>query len=81
MASGYRGAASATGKEGHACALGVDGKAQAAIGGWITLAEWKEFKEEGWRRIDVQTVKVDGETIKANTWYMLQNGKFVEVVP
>jgi hypothetical protein len=78
-ATGYRGAASATGKEGCAVALGIEGKAKGTKRTWLTIAEWKTIKDE-WHRVDVQTVQVDDKTIKADTWYWLKDGKFVEVV-
>ena len=78
-ATGDSGAASATGKEGCAASLGVEGKASGAIGCWLTLAEWEQDKEYNLHRIDVQTKKVDGKKIKADVFYMLVKGEFVEV--
>ena len=78
-ATGVRGAASATGKEGVAAALGIDGKAKGALGCWIVLAEWSKDKENDWHRKDVQCFKVDGETVKPDTFYTLKNGELVEV--
>ena len=75
--SGYSSAAETTGEESVSIALGIDGKAKAAKGSWITIAEWKEIDFK-WHRINVKTVKVDGKRIKANTFYKLVNGKFVE---
>src|SRR5690606_28874745 len=77
-ATGRYGAASATGDQGAAVALGIEGKAMADIDGFITVAEWKYFDNDGWKRIDVQSAKVDGENIKANTWYKLVDGVFTE---
>ena len=68
----------ATGDQGAAISIGYNGKAKAAIGCWITLAEW-EIKNSKAERIDIQTKKVDGEQIKADTWYQLKGGQFVEV--
>jgi len=48
-----------------------------ALGCWLTIAEWAE-KPDGWHRVDVQTAIVDGENVKANVWYRLKGGKFVE---
>ena len=76
--TGYQGAASSTGKEGVACALGIEGKAKGALNCFLVLAEWKEIKKE-WHRIDVQSIKVDGEKIKAETWYQLKDGKFTGI--
>ena len=78
-ATGWRGAASATGEEGVAAALGNDNKAKGALGCWIVLAEWGIDKESNWHRKDVQCFKVDGETVKPNTWYTLKDGRPVEV--
>lgn len=78
-ATGVQGAASATGKEGVAAALGVEGKARGALGCWIVLAEWTKGKENDWHRKDVQCFKVDGETVKPDTFYTLKNGELVEV--
>ena len=78
-ATGEQGAASATGKESVAAALGIDSKATGALGCWIILAEWAKDDEYNWHREEVQCFKVDGETVKANTWYKLINGQLVEV--
>ncbi len=78
-ATGLRGAASATGEEGVAAALGNDSKAKGALGCWIVLAEWGIDEESNWHRKDVQCFKVDGETVKPNTWYTLKDGRPVEV--
>ena len=77
-ATGDRGAASATGEEGCAVALGIEGKVKGIKGTWLTAAEWE--KKGGWHRIDVKTVKVDGEKIKADTFYVLKKGEFTEVI-
>ena len=76
-ATGWRGAASATGERGCAIALGRYGQALGAVGCWLTLAEWAHT-DDGWRRIDVQTAQVDGVAIKANVFYKLSGGKFME---
>lgn len=57
---------------------GFDSKAKAAIGSWITLAEWKEIGDV-WKPICVKTEQVDGSRIKADTYYKLIDGKFNEV--
>ena len=57
---------------------GYDSKAKAAIGSWITLAEWKKIKDT-WTPVCVKTEQVDGERIKADTYYKLIDGKFEEV--
>ena len=59
---------------------GRNSKAKAKVGSWITLAEWKWSNEKNrYVQVCVKTEYVDGEKIKADTWYQLENGKFVEV--
>ena len=58
--------------------LGIEGRAKGATGAWLTLAEWKQDKKYDWHRVNVQTVQVDGKKIKADTFYSLVSGKFVE---
>ena len=76
--TGNQSAATVTGKESVAMAVGYDSKAKGALGCYIVLAEWKQIDGE-YHIVDVQSVKVDGETIKADTFYKLIDGKFVEV--
>ena len=59
---------------------GKESKAKAKVGSWITLSEWK-WNDDKKRRVPicVKTEYVDGENIKADTWYQLKNGKFIEV--
>ena len=72
-------AADVSGKESVAAALGIWSKAKGALGCWIVLAEWGRDEEFNWHRKDVQCFKVDGETVKPNTWYTLKDGRPVEV--
>ena len=69
-----------TGEDSVIMCAGNKSKAKAKIGSWITLAEW-EWNDEKNRNVPVcvKTEYVDGENIKADTWYKLRNGKFVEV--
>ena len=78
-ATGWRGAASATGDESVAAALGIESKAKGALGCWIVLAEWAKDENYNWHRKDVQCFKVDGKTVKPDTWYTLKDGRPVEV--
>ena len=70
--------AEVSGKESIASALGIGGKAKGALGCWIVCAEW-ENKSTDWHIKCVKAAAVDGENIKADTWYMLKDGEFVEV--
>ena len=86
-AQGYMGHAAAQGDFGHAevdgkeaiaAAFGINGKAKACLGSWIMLAEW-ELKNDNWHIAAVKTAQIDGEKLKADTWYMLKNGEFEKV--
>ena len=69
-----------TGEDSVIMCAGNNSKAKAKIGSWITLAEWKWSDEKKHNvPVCVKTEYVDGENIKADTWYQLKNGKFVEV--
>ena len=69
-----------TGEDSVIMCAGNKSKAKAKIGSWITLAEWK-WSDEKNRNVPicVKTEYVDGENIKADTWYQLKNGRFVKV--
>lgn len=59
---------------------GINSKAKAKKCSWITLSEWNY--EETKRRyvpVCVKTEQVDGEKIKEDVFYKLENGKFTEV--
>jgi len=55
--------------------IGVGGTIKAKKGNWITLAE---YDDDG-KPVCVKSAQVDGKKIKADTWYKLENRKFVEV--
>ena len=78
-ATGDQGAASATGKAGVALAAGYECKAMGALGCAICCVERGEWDGEAHPIIAVKAMIVDGEKIKADTWYQLKNGEFVEV--
>ena len=78
-ATGYQGAASATGKAGVALAAGYECKAMGALGCAICCVERGEWDGEAHPIIAVKAAIVDGEKIKADTWYRLKNGEFEEV--
>lgn len=78
--SGYYAQIDSTGEDSVIMCAGNSSGAKAKVGSWITLAEWK-WSDEKKRNVPVcvKTEYVDGENIKADTWYQLKNGKFVEV--
>ena len=68
-----------TGEDSVICCAGLDSSVKAKKGSWITLSEWKYSKDK--KRcvpVCVKTEFVDGERIKEDTWYQLENGEFVE---
>ena len=69
-----------TGEDSVIMCAGNSSIAKAKVGSWITLAEWKWSDEKKHNvPVCVKTEYVDGVNIKADTWYQLKNGKFVEV--
>ena len=66
-----------SGKNCVICCAGNGCKAKGKIGSWITLSEWDYVNGE-LTPICVKTEKIDGESIKEDTFYMLKNGEFVE---
>ena len=75
--TGHNSAATNTGKYGTAISLGIEGRASGSIGNFLVLSEW-EYKGCIWKRIAMGLAKVDGKKIKADTFYVLKGGKFVE---
>ena len=69
-----------TGEDSVICCAGNNSIVKAKKGSWVTLSEWKYSKEKE-RNVPVcvKTEFVDGERIKTDTWYKLENGEFVEV--
>ena len=78
--SGYSAKIDSTGEDSVIMCAGNSSRAKAKVGSWITLAEW-EWSYEKKRDVPVcvKTEYVDGDNIKADTWYQLKNRKFVEV--
>ena len=77
--SGNHAKIDSSGEDSVICCAGNGSAVKAKAGSWITLAEW-EYSDEKGKFIPrcVKTEYVDGEKIKADTWYRLKNGKFVE---
>ena len=83
-ATGYKGSAIAGDPESIAIAWGYKGKAKGVIGSYLVLADWEGnennfWTQEEWTLKSAKMVRVDGEKIKANTWYTMENGEIVEV--
>jgi hypothetical protein len=84
-ATGNKGASSAEIPNSVAVAWGYKGKAKGVKGSFLVLADWKckgkeldnYYKEDMWELKDAVMVRVDGETIKEDTWYTMVDGKVV----
>ena len=92
-ASGAWGTATVTGRDGTATVTGRDGRASAlgeqciavawgnnslakgTLGNWIVVSE----RGSSGDIVDAKLARVDGETIRADTWYTLRRGEIVEV--
>ena len=76
-ATGYKSGASA-GKGSVAMAVGLQTRAKGEVGSWLVLTECKKTKDGEINIKNVKVAKVDGIKIKADTWYTLERGKFIE---
>ena len=70
-----RGKAS-TGSNGLSVARGRNVQAKGGIGAILVIAE---ERDDTYDIVDWKAVAVDGEVVKADTWYRLGNGELVEV--
>lgn len=70
-----RGKAS-TGSNGLSVARGNNAQVKGGIGAILVIAE---EGEDTYDIVDWKAVLVDGEVVKADTWYRLENGELVEV--
>lgn len=61
-----------------AMAIGYKSKAKAALGSAIVVAERGDWGGKTYSLIGIKAAIVDGQKIKADTWYTLINGEFVE---
>ena len=72
-------AANVEGKESVAIVTGKDSKAKGALGCWLVLTERGEWDGNGYPIKEVKAFKVDGDKIKADTWYKLVDGELIEM--
>ena len=69
-----------TGEDCVIMCAGINSVAKASKGSWITLSEWSySDKKQRYIPICVKTEFVDGEKIKADTYYKLDGGVFKEI--
>lgn len=60
--------------------IGFDSKIKGKKDNWIVLAEWVFDEDiEKYIPVCVKTAQIDGKVLKEDTFYKLENGKFVEV--
>jgi hypothetical protein len=90
-ATGYRGASSVSDPTGVAVAWGHEAKAKGCLGAHLILSDWRYIGEkwfdgdyktpydvESWELVGAKMVQVDGEKIKADTYYRCVDGEVVE---
>ena len=69
-----------TGEDCVIMCAGINSVAKASKGSWITLSEWSySDKKQRYIPVCVKTEFVDGEKIKADTYYKLDGGVFKEI--
>jgi len=68
------------GKYSVVAGIGINNKIKGITGTWITLAEW-EYDNSINKQVPlcVKSSQIDGEILKENIYYKLENGEFVEV--
>lgn len=83
-ATGYKGSTIAGDPDSIAVAWGYHGKAKGVLGSYLVLADWvgdedNYWTQDLWTLNGAKMVRVDGDNIKADTWYTMKNGEIVEV--
>ena len=77
--TGDQSAAIVDGKDSIAIVTGKDSKAKGVLGCWIVLTERDNWDGKTYPILSVQAFKVDGKSIKEDTFYKLVDGKPKEV--
>lgn len=76
--TGYRASSSVSGIGSVATSIGYQSRAKACLGSAICVVERGDWNGETYPLLAIKAAIVDGEKIKAYTWYKLENGEFVE---
>lgn len=76
--SGTGSAAEVSNGDSVAIVTGYNSKAKAGFGSAIVITERGVWNGKTYPLINIKAAIVDGEKIKADTWYTLRNGEFVE---
>ncbi len=74
-ASGDSSQLAASGKNSIACSIGYKGMVKASLNSWIVLSEFDDDNNI----VCVKSAKIDGKKLKADTWYKLENKRFIEI--
>ena len=72
--TGYRSAAAVGGNGSVAIATGYESKAKANVGSAIVVCE----RDDNYNLIGIKAAIIDGKNLKADTYYTLVNGEFIE---
>ena len=79
VSNGTYAEAQSSGNNCFVCCCGIGSKVKAEVGSWITLSEYKLSEDRhNYDLVCIKTEYIDGCRIKANTWYKLVGGEFVE---
>lgn len=76
--TGHHAEASVQNENSIAIATGIQSRAKAGLGSAIVLVERTTWNGYRYPLNNIKAAIVDGEKIKADTWYTLRNGEFVE---
>ena len=79
VASGYYSKLEITGKNSVGAAIGFKSIAKGIKDTWLTLAEYKQDKNNNLVVDYVKSEQIDGKKLKENTFYTLYNHEFTEV--
>ena len=77
--TGDRSANSSTGYASINVGWGRFNRCKGALGNYLVLSEWGEWDGEKYPLLGAVMVCVDGEKVKPDTWYTLENGELTEV--
>lgn len=76
--TGHHAEASVQNENSIAIATGIQSRVKAGLGSAIVLVERTTWNGHAYPLNNIKAAIVDGKIIKADTWYTLRNGEFVE---
>lgn len=76
--TGHHAEASVQNENSIAIATGIQSRVKAGLGSAIVLVERTTWNGHAYPLNNIKAAIVDGKIIKADTWYTLKNGEFVE---